>query len=605
MDELVGTALRLMRAERISAGDNVKALSEVSANADDMHIYLSLAKKLAGLSCADGTAPIAGLCAPAGGGKSTLVQILRLLLEKVLKIGQVVEVSLDDFLSSQQERKERQIRTRWDVHATNADLGSACLWALKRAQSADSVVELPCFSKGRDERLPEPRLVHGKVALIIFEGWRVGVDHPNFEPFNAPIDMLIYLKVDFDAIFNFKYECAKRDIATCGHDLYEQYGGFDEVFRRYYRRVADEFILPVEGWSDVVLVKDAHHHVGPPVWQHRWGAHKSAVRIEATHTVVAGGGQAGLCAAYSLAERGLPYILLERDAIGSTWESYRWDSFRLVTENSLCAMPNFPTTEVGHAPDGFMPRAEIASYLRAFAAKNSIAARKLTLLGVTRGWSGWVLRTRDESSGSIIWFQCAAVVMAVGGFHRPKLPAWAGDVPATIKTLHARDYKRVSELPPHGDVIVVGTAQSGSQIALELSEAGRRVYLCLSHTSFRVPRRVRGRDITWWLWKTGLYDTSVDQLTPVEVAKKRSSPNPSQAPARDLRFRELAHTRGLVYVGHGLGITPEGKLRVDASMVRVARLDLSICCGAIPPCWLIEHACCCVCVGRSVRPWKR
>ena len=72
-----------------------------------MKVYLEIAKKLASLRCADGTVPIAGLCAPAGGGKSTLVQILRLILEQVLHIGQVVEVSLDDFLSSQQERKER------------------------------------------------------------------------------------------------------------------------------------------------------------------------------------------------------------------------------------------------------------------------------------------------------------------------------------------------------------------------------------------------------------------------------------------------------------------------------------------------------------------
>ena len=69
------------------------------------------------------------------------------------------------------------------------------------------------------------------------------------------VDLLLYLKVDFEAIFAFKYECARRDIERCGHDLYAQYGGFEEVFTRYYRRVADEYILPVEAWSDVVLEK--------------------------------------------------------------------------------------------------------------------------------------------------------------------------------------------------------------------------------------------------------------------------------------------------------------------------------------------------------------
>jgi energy-coupling factor transporter ATP-binding protein EcfA2 len=200
----IGVALKLMREQRTAAGDNVKPLCDITCSRDDMKIYMDIAKKLASLRCADGSVPIAGLCAPAGGGKSTLVQILRLILEQVLLIGQVVELSLDDFLSSQQERKERHIRTRWDVHATNADLGASCLWKLKHMQTDDSVVELPCFSKGHDDRLPEPRIVRGKVALIVFEGWRIGVDHPNFEPFNSPIDLLMYLRVDYDAIFSFK-----------------------------------------------------------------------------------------------------------------------------------------------------------------------------------------------------------------------------------------------------------------------------------------------------------------------------------------------------------------------------------------------------------------
>ena len=244
MADEVDAALTLLNQHKSSSGDNVKALCEVTCSRQDMAAYLSLAKKLAGLRCEDGSAPIAGLCAPAGGGKSTLVQILRVLLEEVLHVGQVVEVSLDDFLSSQQERKERHIRTRWDVHATNADLGSECLWALKRAQSDDSCVELPCFSKGLDERQPETRMVRGKVSLIIFEGWRVGVDHPNFEPFNTPIDLLMYLRVDYDAIFAFKYECARRDIEKCGHDLYKQYGGFDNVFKQYAELAPPAFALP-------------------------------------------------------------------------------------------------------------------------------------------------------------------------------------------------------------------------------------------------------------------------------------------------------------------------------------------------------------------------
>ena len=331
--------------------------------------------------------------------------------------------------------------------------------------------------------------------------------------------------------------------------------------------MADEFILPVEGWCDVVIEKDAAHHVTSVNWQDKWLHKKAALTIEATHTLVIGGGQAGLCAAYYLGERSVPHILIERQQIGSTWEAARWDSFKLVTENSLCALPGFDTTAVGHPLDGFMPRTEIARYLREFAKKNGITARRLNVVGVTKGWSGWVVKAVDAADGNkVIWFRCNSVVMAVGGFHQPKLPEWAADVPSHITTMHSGEYKRPSDLPKEGNIVVVGTAQSGSQITLELCESGRKVFLCLSRTSFRVPRRIRGRDMTWWLWKTGKYDTSVDQLTASEVKNKRKSPNPSQAPARDLRFRELAAKHGLTYTGHGLRVS-DGVLEVDAKMV--------------------------------------
>ena len=353
--------------------------------------------------------------------------------------------------------------------------------------------------------------------------------------------------------------------------MYEKYGGFDEVFRRYYRRVADEYILPVEEWCDGVLEKDEEHHVKPLRWQNKWAAHKASIRIEDTPVVVAGGGQAGMCTSFNLREQGVPHVVLERDEFGATWKHGRWDSFALVTENSLCAMPGFPTTEVGHPANGFMKRTEIAAYLTEFAARNSIVARKVSLVGVMRGWSGWVVKCANDTG--TVWFRCAAVVMAVGAFHKPKLPPWADELPASVAKMHSSAYKRPSDLPTDGAVVVVGSAQSGSQIALELCEtAKRKVYMCLSRGSFRLPRQVRGRDITWWLWKLGLYDTSVDMLTPEEVLKKRRSANPSQAPGRELRFRELAHKNGLVYVGRGVRVAhDENKLLLD-SEVHIATL---------------------------------
>ena len=51
--------------------------------------------------------------------------------------------------------------------------------------------------------------------------------------------------------------------------------------------------------------------------------------------------------------------------------------------------------------------------------------------------------------------------------------------------MHSLDYRNPSALP-EGAVLVVGTGQSGAQIAQELYQNGRQVYLSIGSTG-RVP----------------------------------------------------------------------------------------------------------------------
>ena len=104
--------------------------------------------------------------------------------------------------------------------------------------------------------------------------------------------------------------------------------------------------------------------------------------------------------------------------------------------------------------------------------------------------------------------------------------------------LHSSQYRNPGQLG-EGAALVIGTAQSGTQIAAELAESGKRVYTCVGASAMRVPRRVRGRDFTWWLAKTGLYDTCIEELPEHKQREKRFGPNPSSAPARDVRLRML------------------------------------------------------------------
>src|SRR4029434_1192911 len=99
------------------------------------------------------------------------------------------------------------------------------------------------------------------------------------------------------------------------------------------------------------------------------------------------------------------------------------------------------------------------------------------------------------------------VVLATGPYQRPSIPAAGGFLSGHIQQLHSSDYRRPAQLPP-GAVLVVGTGQSGAQIAEELMQAGREVHLAVSMCP-SIPRRYRGRDSIWWLLQSFLHGAEV------------------------------------------------------------------------------------------------
>jgi putative flavoprotein involved in K+ transport len=218
--------------------------------------------------------------------------------------------------------------------------------------------------------------------------------------------------------------------------------------------------------------------------------------------VVIGAGQAGLSTSAYLKEAGIEHIVLERDRLGHAWRAERWDSFCLVTPNWQCRLPNF--AYAGPDPDGFMLKDEIVDYLEAFAAsfdpplREGVAVRRLQ-----RNGARFTLETSD---GNLVADQ---VVVATGGYHGAKLPEMSSRVPGDIVQVHSSQYRNAQSLP-EGDVLVVGTGQSGAQIAEDLHLAGRAVHLCVGSAP-RVARRYRGRDVVAWLDALGHYDLPVDK----------------------------------------------------------------------------------------------
>lgn len=236
--------------------------------------------------------------------------------------------------------------------------------------------------------------------------------------------------------------------------------------------------------------------------------------VDAIDSVVIGGSQSGLAVSYYLTRANHAHIVLERDGIGSSWLSKCWDSFTLVTPNWMNRLPGFPCQ--GSNPDGFLTRAEIVGYLEAYAASfDAPIVHGANATRLSRKNDGYHVQT---TVGDI---HARNVVICCGYFHEPKLPACAGDIDDSIVQVHSCQYRNPDQLPP-GGVLVVGSGQSGAQIAEELHGGGRQTFLAVSSAP-REPRTYRGKDTNYWFDLMGGFDRPPEDPSD---PKGRYRPNP-------------------------------------------------------------------------------
>ncbi len=231
--------------------------------------------------------------------------------------------------------------------------------------------------------------------------------------------------------------------------------------------------------------------------------------------IVVGGGQAGLSTSYCLKEAGIEHIVFEKSKIASSWRTQRWDTFCLVTPNWQCQLPGYPYA--GTDPEGFMKNDEIIRYLEGYASSFQPPIREgVGVLSVERGdFDAFVVST---SAGA---FAAQQVVVATGGYHLPRIPDVAKHLPPDVLQLHSADYRN-PDLLPDGEVLVVGSGQSGCQIAEDLHLAGRKVHLSVGPAP-RCARRYRGKDVVDWLARMGHYDMPIDKHPNKEQARDKTN----------------------------------------------------------------------------------
>jgi putative flavoprotein involved in K+ transport len=204
-----------------------------------------------------------------------------------------------------------------------------------------------------------------------------------------------------------------------------------------------------------------------------------------------------------LQRRGREHVVLERRRVGERWRTERWESLRFQFPNWALELPGYSYS--GDDPNGFAHWREVLGVIEDYAASTRAPVREHTEVSALRADDGgFVLSLSD---GTI---HARQVVVATGPFQRPRIPKFSEGVAPTVLQTDPTRYRRPEDLPD-GAVLVVGSGASGCQIGDELLRAGRTVFLSVSRHR-RVPRRFRGKDVTWWLDRMGRFDQTIDSF---------------------------------------------------------------------------------------------
>jgi putative flavoprotein involved in K+ transport len=258
-----------------------------------------------------------------------------------------------------------------------------------------------------------------------------------------------------------------------------------------------------------------------------------------THTRVAviGAGQAGLSVSWYLGRADVEHVVLEAQTPVHAWTDNRWDNFTLVTPNWHCRLPGYHYD--GPDPDGFMTRDEVVDWLAGWLDTFSAPVRTHTRVTQLRpGPTGDFELTLSTPAGEEA-FTCEHVVVATGGYPLPLVPAFASSLDPTVRQIHSEQYRNADQLPD-GAVLVVGSGQSGTQIAEDLHLAGREVHLAIGNAP-RVARFYRGRDCMTWLSDMGLYDKAAREYPGGKAAiEKTNHYVTGRDGGRDVDLRQFA-----------------------------------------------------------------
>lgn len=285
------------------------------------------------------------------------------------------------------------------------------------------------------------------------------------------------------------------------------------------------------------------------------------------HTIIIGGGQAGLAMSRCLSDASIDHVVLERGRVAERWRSERWDSLTLLTPNWQTRLPGFRYH--GPDPDGYMSMPELVRFFDRYAASFRAPVETGTVVtGVEMSGERFRVRTRRGD-----WL-ARNVVIATGYSDVPWVPPSAARLSPRVVQVLPTAYRHPGQLPA-GRVLVVGASATGIQLAEEIHASGRPVTLAVGG-HLNVPRTYRGRDILWWLDAMGILRDTVDGV--FDIRASRAQPSLQLVGRTDLRRFDVAalRDRGVRLLGRVVDIDGETAAFDDDVIATTVASDIKL-----------------------------
>ncbi|CAM0880908.1 unnamed protein product [Alopecurus aequalis] len=199
---------------------------------------------------------------------------------------------------------------------------------------------------------------------------------------------------------------------------------------------------------------------------------RAALEEHEEEVIIVGAGPSGLAAAACLSLRDVRSLVLERDdCVGSLWRNRTYDRVRLHLAKEHCALPHAP--HAAAAPT-YLPRDDFVRYLDDYTARFGLRVRVRREVREARfdeARGQWVVDAVDLASGKTERYAARHLVAAAGENDEKVVPEVPGLEGFPGKVMHACEYRTGKGMEGKA-VLVVGSGNSGMEIAYDLAEAG-------------------------------------------------------------------------------------------------------------------------------------